>query len=146
MAKTTTDKNGILDLTKVPGNFGIPGADVGVVVEAQRRNFAALAEANQLAAESMQVLAQRQTEIVQEAVQDTWVLIRDWTQPAAHEDRLVKQAEAAKQAFEKAFANARELNELSIKAGTNVFDVFARRVGESLDEMRLYAKKQVAAE
>ena len=142
MAKTTADKNGILDLTNVFGNFD----DIGVVVEAQRKNVLALAQANQLAVESMRALAQRQTEIMQKAVQETLVLVRDWTQPGAQEDRLVRQAEAAKQTFEKGFANARELNELSIKASTSVFDVFAKRVGESLDEMRFYAKKRAAAE
>ena len=146
MAKTTTDKNGIRDLTDVFGNFGVPGFDVGVFVEEQRKNFSAFAQANQLAVESMRALAQRQTEIMQEAVQETLVLMRDWTEPGAQEDRLVKRAEAAKQAFEKGFANARELNELSVKASTNVFDVFAKRVGESLDEMRFYAKKRAAAE
>ena len=43
-------------------------------------------------------------------------------------------------------ANARELNELGTKASVDVFGVIARRVSESFDDVRLYAKKQAAAE
>lgn len=59
---------------------------------------------------------------------------------------MAKSADAAKHAFEKGLANARELNELTVKASTDVFDIITRRVSESFDEMRSYAKKQAAAE
>src|ERR1700730_2491935 len=56
-----------------------------------------------------------------------------------------RQAEIAQQAFEKGLADVRELSELTAKASTDVCSVIARRVSESFDEARLYAKKQSSA-
>jgi len=146
MAKMINGKNGFFDASKAFGDFRFPGFDVEAIVEAQRKNLEALTQANQLAVEGMQALARRQTEIMQQAMADASGLLGDWTQPGAPEDRLAKNADAAKLAFEKGLAHARELNDLTVKASTDVFSVITRRVSQSFDEMRLYAKKQAAAE
>ena len=104
-----------------------------------------MTQANQLAVEGVRALAQRQAEIAQQAFAESSALFREWTQPAAPEDRLAKNVDVAKQAFEKGLANARELSELTTKASTDVFSVIARRVSEGFDEARLYAKKQSSA-
>ena len=145
MAKTEASKNGFFDVADVFGDFRLPGIDVDAVVATQRKNFEALTQANQLAVEGVQAVARRQAEIMREAVDEASGLFREWTQPGAPEDRLAKTAEAAKQAYEKGLANARELNELSKKASTDVLSVIARRVSESFDDVRLYAKKQTSA-
>jgi phasin family protein len=144
MAKTVAAGNGFLDAAKAFGDFRIPEFDVQAIVDAQRKNFEALTRANQLALEGMRSVAQRQAAIVQEAFEEASGLLRDLTQLGAPEERLIKGTEIAKQAFEKGLANARELNELGTKASVDVFGVIARRVSESFDDMRLYAKKQAA--
>lgn len=145
MAKTEMSKSGSFDVTKVFGDFRLPGLDVDAVVATQRKNFEALTQAHQLAVEGMRAFAQRQAEIAQQAVEEASALVREWAQPGAPEERLAKNVEAAKQAFEKGLANARELNELTTKASSDVFSVIARRVSEGFDEMRLYAKKHTSA-
>jgi phasin family protein len=57
---------------------------------------------------------------------------------------MAKQAEYAKLAFEKGVANARELTELVTKANTEAFNVIQKRVAESFEEMREFAKQKVA--
>jgi phasin family protein len=146
MAKTTTSANGFFDVSKVLGDFRFPGLDLHALADAQRKNLEALTQASQLAIESARALAQRQSEIAQAAAQEASAMLRDWTQPGAPEDRIAKGAEAAKQALEKGWAHARELNELGSKASADVFSVIARRISEGFDEVRLYAKKQAAAE
>jgi phasin family protein len=141
MAKTTMN-----EVTSAFGDFRFPGFDVETFVEAHRKNLEALTQANQIAVEGVQALAQRQTEIMQQAIGEASGLLREWTQPGAPEDHLVKNAEVAKRAFDKGLANVRELNELTVKASTDVFSVITRRVSESFDDVRLYAKKQAAAE
>jgi phasin family protein len=42
-------------------------------------------------------------------------------------------------------SNAKELTELVTKANTEAFNVINKRVTESLDEVRDFAKKRVAA-
>jgi phasin family protein len=141
MAKTETSTNGFFDVTKAFGDLRLPGLDVEAVVATQRKNLEALTKANQLAIEGARALAERQAEIARQAVEEASALFREWTQPSAPEDRLAKNVDVAKQAFEKGLANARELNELTTKATTDVFSVIARRVSEAFDEVRLYAKK-----
>jgi phasin family protein len=142
MLKMSNGKNGFFDFSKAFGDFRVPGLDVEAIADAQRKNLEAMTQANQLAVEGIRALAQRQAEIMQHALEDASVLWRDLMQLSAPEDRLVKQTEAAKQAFDKGMANMRELNELGTKAGIDVFSVVARRVSESFDDVRLYAKKQ----
>jgi phasin family protein len=136
--------NGFLDLTKIWGNFRIPGLDVETIVAIQRKNLEAFTQANQLAAEGARVIAQRQAEIIQQAVEQASAMFRDLTQAGAPEERVVKNVEVAKQAFEQSMANARELTELATKTNTETFNLVSKRFTERLDEVRDYAKKQMA--
>jgi phasin family protein len=143
MAKTT---NGFFDLSKVLDGFRFGGFDVRAMADAQRKNLEALTQANQLAIEGMRALAQRQSEIAQQAAHEASSMLRDWTQQGAPEDRFARSVEMTKLAFERGVANARELNELGSKASADVFGIIAKRVSESFDEVRHFAKKQAAAE
>jgi phasin family protein len=146
MAKTETSGNGLFDVTKAFSDFRLPGLDVEAIVATQRKNLEALAQAHQLAVEGVRALAKRHAEIAREAFAESSALFREWTQPgAAPEDRLAKNVNVAKETFEKGLANARELGELTTKASTDVLSVIARRVSESFDEARLYAKKHSSA-
>jgi phasin family protein len=143
---TTNGKHTFLDMDvgKAFAGFTFPGFDVESLVAAQRKNLEALTQANQLAVEGVQALARRQVEIARQAVDEASSLVRDWTQPGAPEERMAKQAEYAKLAFEKGVANARELTELVTKANTEAFNVIQKRVAESFEEMREFAKQKVA--
>ncbi len=158
MAKTekTETKNGFaeaakvfdvskaFEVTKAFGDFRLPGLDIEAMAQSQRKTLEALTQANQLAVEGVQSFARRQVEIARQAVDEAQAALREWTEAGAPEDRLAKNAELAKQAFEKNLANARELADMAAKASTDVFSVLARRVSEGFDEMRLYAKKNAA--
>jgi phasin family protein len=146
MAKTGESTNGIFDMTKTLSDFRLPGLDVEAIVAIQRKNVEALARAGQLVVESLRAVAQRQAEIAQEGIAETSALLREWAKPGAPEDRLEKNVDIAKHAFEKGLSNARELSELAAKAGTDVFSVITRRVSEGFNEVGLYAKKHGSAE
>jgi phasin family protein len=130
------------DVTKLMGDFRVPGVDVDAVVATQRKNIEALTQANQLAVEGIQAVARRQVEIARQAVDEFSTVVRELTSPASPEDRIAKQAEYTKTILEKALANARELAELVTKANTEAFNVLNKRVTESLDEVRDFAKKR----
>jgi phasin family protein len=144
MAKMGNGRGGFFDLSKAFGDFRSYGFHPGSIAELQRKNVEALTQANQLAVEGMRALAQRQTEIVQESFGDASALWRDLLEPSTPEDRMAKQAELAKHAFEKGVSNARELSELGRKATADVFAVITRRVSESFDEMQQIARRQAA--
>jgi phasin family protein len=134
------------DFTKALGDMRVPGLDVDALVAAQRKNLEAFTQANQLAVEGVQAVARRQVEIARQAIDEFSAIVRDLAVPSASpEDRIAKQAEFSKQAIEKGLANARELTEMVTKANTEAFNVINKRVTESFDEVREFAKKRTAA-
>ncbi len=133
-----------MDVGKAFAGFTFPGLDVDSLMAAQRKNLEALTQANQLAVEGAQAVARRQVEIARQAVDEASGLLREWTQPGAPEERLAKNAELAKHAFEKGLANVREITELLTKANSEAFGVIQKRVAESLEEIRDFAKQRAA--
>lgn len=133
-----------LDVGKAFAGFTFPGFNVDALVAAQRKNLEALTQANQLAVEGAQALARRQVEIVRQAVEEASATVREWTQPGAPEERLAKNVEIAKTAFEKGIAHARELAELVTKTNTETFGVLNKRVAEGFEEIRDYTKQNTA--
>jgi phasin family protein len=141
-----TKNSGLFDVTKVMGDFRVPGIDLEAAVASQRKNIEALTQANQLAVEGVQAVMRRQVEITRQAMEDFSAMFRDFVQPnGSPEDRVAKQAEYSKQAIEKGLSHAKELTELVTKANSEAFNVINKRVTESLDEVRDFAKKRVAA-
>lgn len=130
-----------MDVGKAFAGFGFPGFDVEALIASQRKNLEALTQANQLAVEGVQAVARRQVEIARQAIDEASALVRELVQPGAPEDRMAKNAELAKQAFEKNLANARELTELVAKANAETFGVLNKRVTEGFEELRDYAKR-----
>ena len=87
----------------------------------------------------------RQVEITRQAMEDFSAMFRDFVQPnGSPEDKIAKQAEYSKHAIEKSLSNAKELTDLVTKANTEAFNVLNKRVTESFDEVRDFAKKRVA--
>ncbi len=133
-----------VDFGKAFAGFSFPGFDVESLVAAQRKNLEAFTQANQLAVEGVQAVARRQVELARQAMDEASVALREWTQPVAPEEQVAKNVEMAKHAFEKSFANARELAELVTKANTDAFSVIHKRVAESFEEIRDFTKQRAA--
>ena len=142
-------KNGFfdMDISKAMQGFSIPGFDVEAFVATQRKNLEALTQANQLAMEGLQAIAHRQVELARQAVEEVTSIARDIQAPgsAKVEDQMAKHADLAKQAFEKGLANMRELTTLATKSNTEAFEVLNKRLTESMEEVRDFAKKKTAA-
>jgi phasin family protein len=132
------------DVTKVMADFRFRPIDVEALMACQGRNIEALSQANQLAVEGMQAVAQRHIEVARQAVEDVSALLRDLAQPASPEDRIAKNTEYAKQMIEKSVSHGREITMLATKAGTEAADVLRKRASEGLDEFCNLAKKQTA--
>jgi phasin family protein len=147
MASLTTRANDAPDVTKIWSVFRLPGVDVDSIVASQRKNFEALMQANQLAVEAARAMLRRQIETASQSMDDLSTIVRDMVQPnGSSEDRIAKQAQRSKQVVEKGLANARELVELVAKANTDAINVIGKRVTESLDELREYARTRTTAE
>jgi phasin family protein len=130
-----------MDALKLLGEFKLPGIDLEKLADAQRKNVEALTSANQLVAEGFQAVARRQAEILRQTLEQAGRSMRELMDQSAPEDRMAKQTELAKSAFEAALSNMRELAEMIAKANTEAFDVINGRVSQSLDELKDMIKR-----
>ncbi len=127
------------DLTKAFTSLNIPGLDVQGLLEAQRKNIEALTEANRLAVEGMQAVARRESEILAQAMSEAQKAAASVQSANGPREVAAAQAELAKQAFEKAIVNMRELAEMVQKSSNDACSIINRRVSVSLDEIKAHA-------
>jgi len=136
MTKTTGNPFLDMDFSKMMAEYRMPGMDVDGMMATQRRNIEALSAANQLAMEGMQAVMRRQTEILRQMMEESRQVMTDLMAQGAPEDKVAKQADYVKTAFEKTIANMKELTEMLAKSNSEAADKLARRVSESLDELK----------
>lgn len=145
MAKANTNPFFDVDVTKVMADFRFPGFDIEALLAAQRRNIEAVTAANQLAVEGVQAVLRRQAEILRVTVEETSTVISDILAAGSPEEKVSKQAELVKSAFEKALAHLKELSEMIAKSNGEAADILNKRVSEGLDEVKLAVAKIAAA-
>jgi phasin family protein len=119
--------------------------DLKTVMDAQRKNFQALTEANQRAFEGWKTIAQRQTEMVSQFVQDNSGMARETFTEGTPEAKFAKQTELLKTSYEKSVQNAQELAEIAQEFVTEAAEVINQRVVASLSEIKSSAKKKPSA-
>jgi phasin family protein len=113
--------------------FRLPGVDFAALVDREQKNIAALTKANRIAFEGWHRLVRRQAEMLQETMKK---VIAD----AGQEDAK-KRAGLAKEGFEKALANMRELAEITTQSQKEAFDVVRKRIEENVEGIRNFGKK-----
>ena len=121
--------------------------DFDAVVASQQKNVGALANARRAAFEGTQAVAQRQAEILQassrarETMNQTAKAFDALAKAGSPSEVAAQQAELAKEAFEKALGNMRELAEMVTKAQQGAIDTISGRISQSLDEIKEMALK-----
>jgi phasin family protein len=135
----------LFDFSKMVGDMRAPGVDIETLVAMQRKNVEALTQANQLAMEGAQAVMRYQLEMARRTMEDFSAMFGSFLQPnGSMEDRLSKQADFSKTAIEKGISNARDISDLVAKANAEAFNVLSRRVTETLEEIRDFARKRAA--
>lgn len=124
------------DFAKVWGEFKVPSFDIDVFVSSQRKNMETLAAVNQLATENFQAIAKRQAELLQETATEMQAAYQDVLAAGPANERAAKQIDATKAAFDKALANAKELQALFSKSTSDTLDVVNKRVAEGCEEVK----------
>ena len=129
------------ELTSKLKGYRLPGIDFDAVVASHRNNVEALANASRAAFEGAQHVAKRQAEILQETMNQTAKSFDALAKAGSPPEVAAKQAELAKEAFEKALGNMRELAEMVTKVQQGVIDTMSGRISQSLDEIKQMALK-----
>jgi phasin family protein len=125
-----------MDVNQLLQQFKVPGVDLNAMLEARRKDIEALVTANRQAYEGMQLLVQRQAEMLREAMAEWQAATTQMMSGQNSSAGAAKQAEVGKQALEKALANMRELAEIATKSQTQAWDVVNKRFHENLEELR----------
>ncbi len=140
MAKSNSpfdyDFSAMMDYSKMLEQYKVPGVEMDKLIEAQRKNIEAITNANKVAFEGMQAIMQRQGEILRSSMTEASKVMSDLAAAGTPEDRMAKQAEVLKKAFETALANMKELAEMGAKSNSEAAETINKRVAESLDEVR----------
>jgi len=126
------------EFSKMVGQYKLPGVDTDALVASQRRNVEALTTANRAAFEGVQAVAKRQAEILQETMNEVATAFDAVSKSGAPQAAA---AELAKDAFEKALANMRELAEVVAKSNEEATQAINGRISETLDEVKELATK-----
>lgn len=116
--------------------FRLPGVNIESVVESQKKNLEALTSANRVAFEGMQAVAKRQAEILQETMNEASKAVDSVAKAGSPPEMAAKQLEIAKQAFDKAISNMRELAEMVAKANEAAANTVNSRISATLDEIK----------
>ena len=130
------------DFSKFAGDFKFPMINVETIVEATRKNVAALTAANTTAVESMKAIAQRQGDMVRAAMEDFSKHGSDVLSAATVEEKAAKQIDFAKKSYELAVANTKELADLYTKSSTEAFEALSARVAELTEEVKAAIAKK----
>lgn len=123
------------DVTKLLEQLKVPGIDMQAIIDARRKDVEALTQANQMAYESMQALARREAEILQQTMSE-WQAAMTAMAGKNPAEMASKGTELATQAFGKALANMRELAEMASRSQAQAYDILNRRFQENLEELR----------
>jgi phasin family protein len=126
--------------------FSLPGFDFSAIFDIQRKNIEAFTAASQTFTQGLQTVAQRQSEIARQQLEQFQGLLTVTAPTAKVEDNVVKQADLVKAAYEKNVASARELRDILTKVTTETSDILSRRVVAGLDEIKAAAQQPKVAE
>ena len=105
-------------------------------LETQRKNVQAVTQAQQLSFQSLQAIAQRQSEILSQMLEDNSSLARELMGEGTPEEKISKNAEMFKSAYERMTHNMKELSDIIAKSNKEASGVINKRVAATMSEIQ----------
>jgi len=124
------------DFSRTWAYFRLPTFRLDRLLEAQRKNAAALTSANQAALDGFATLAHRQGDLFTTTVEECRKAVSDVMAAGSFEDKATRQADAARHFCEAGVVRYRELFDIAAKANVTAADILSARVTEAFDELR----------
>jgi len=142
MAKDTktdtanTGSNPFGDLSTMLEQFKVPGVDMSSFIDARRKDVQALVDANKAAYEAMQALARTQSDMLAQAMQGIQESAKGLTSGNAGMPDAAKQAEGARDAWQKMLADMKTLAEMAHKSQVEAVASLTGRAKENMQEVQ----------
>ena len=124
------------ELTKTLKQFKLPGVDASALVEWQRKDAEALAEAIRQAYEGMKALAERRSAILRENL----AALQESMKGALDKGAMAKQGEVLQRGMKKAMKDFQELAALETKTRTDAWKVVQQRMQENMASLQALMK------
>ena len=131
--------NAFGDLTKMIEQFKRPGVDTAEIVAARSKDVDALVQANQAAYEGMQALANKQAEMLKQAMQDIQAAVEGAAGGAGIGDPA-KQGELARKAYERVLGDMKDLAEIARKSQADAMATITQRGTQNLEDVKKMLK------
>jgi phasin family protein len=129
------------DFAKLFDNYKNPAFDLKGLMETQRKNIQAFSQAQQLAFQGLQAVAQRQGEIISQIVEDNSTLAKEMLSEGTPEEKISKNAEIFKDVYERSVSNLKELSEMISKSNNEASNVINKRVAATMNEIQVSLEK-----
>ena len=123
------------DVTAMMAQFKMPGIDMAAIVEARRKDIQALVDANAATLESMQAIANKQTEMLSQAMQGMQDAAKSAEGVSGQPD-VGKQGEVIRKGFEKTLANMKELADMAQNAQSEAMARITQRATHQMQEIK----------
>mgnify|MGYP000957783618 CR=1 FL=1 len=129
------------DFAKLFDQFQASPFDLKAIMEAQRKNVQAFTDAQQVAMDSLQALAQRQTEIISQIVEDQSLVAKELMGEGTPESKIAKNADLFKKIYERTVGNVRELSDMMNKSNVEASNIINKRVAAGMSELKTAIEK-----
>ena len=123
-------------LAKATNSTDVPKFDFDAIVDLQKKNLDAFTAVSQRAVEGAQALAKRQSEMVQQAIEDATKTNETFSKIDNPQAVAAAQAEMLQGTFVQSVDNTRELASLMTKSNTEATNAMNTRVVEALEEVK----------
>ena len=130
-----------MDISKLMKEFKIPGINIDTMMQSQKKNLEALTEANRIAIEGIQMVTRRQSDILRQTMEETATMVTEIMGTSPPEEKIIKQTEMVKMAFESALVNMKSLSDMVAKSNDEVAKVISKRVSENIEELKTMVAK-----
>jgi phasin family protein len=115
--------------------------DMKDFMEAQRKNVQALTEAQQIAMDSIQAVAQRQTEVFSQFLEDNSKMATEIMSNDSPEQKMAKNADLFKKIYDRTVSNIQEISDMVAKSSTESGKILNKRMSNSIAEVKTSLEK-----
>ena len=110
--------------------------DLQSFMETQRKNIQALSDAQQVSVENLQAIAQRQSTILSQMVEDNAIIAKELMAEGTPEEKISKNADLFKAAYERSIKNMNEISEMLNQSNQEASTIINKRVKATLNEVK----------
>ena len=123
-------------LLNILATLPVPGVDMDALVASQRDNLEALSASNRATLDGFKAVGEWQVKILRETMQELAAAINRLAQIDSPQQLAEMETELARNAFETAVRQMREIGQIVTDANRQAADAIVRRIPESLSEIK----------